>query len=195
MKHLTTILSALALVLVAILFFLHFNHVDKTSKSATGSVQRDSADFKIAYFDIDSLQTHYEYFKDVTNQIKSRENAMTSELSSLRSSFEKKMKEWQQRGANMSQAEGEAAQREYGQMQQRYEQRQMSLEQELQKHRLDMMTDVRKKIETYLQEYNKSKGYAFILSYEPGFMLYYKDSIYDITDDVIEGLNSTYKKK
>ena len=71
----------------------------------------------------------------------------------------------------------------------------MSLEQDLKKHQLDMMTDVRNKIEDFLKQYNKDKGYAFILSYEPGFMLYYKDSAYDITSDVINGLNAEYKAK
>ena len=195
MKHLSTVLSVLALVLIGVLFFLHFNHQEKISKISSESVRSDSSDFRIAYFDIDSLQTHYEYFKDVSNQIKAKENAMTSELSGMQSSFQKKMREWQQKGPNMSQSEGEAAQREYAQMQQRYEQRQIALEQDLQKQKLEMMTDIRKKIEEYLRDYNKTKGYAFILSYEPGFMLYYKDSVYDITGDVISGLNSTYKKK
>lgn len=195
MKHLATILSVLALALVGVLFYLHFNQQEKFNQISGNTVTRDSASFRIAYFDIDSLQTHYEYFKDVSNQIKAKENAMTTELSGMQNNFQKKMREWQQRGPNMSQSEGEAAQREYAQMQQRYEQRQMSLEQDLQKQKLDMMTDIRKKIEDYLREYNRDKGYAFILSYEPGFMLYYKDSIYDITSDVIAGLNSTYKKK
>ncbi len=57
-----------------------------------------------------------------------------------------------------------------------------------------MMTSVRNKIENYLKEFNKEKGYAFIMSYEPGFMLYYRDSTYDITNDVINGLNEEYKK-
>jgi len=81
-----------------------------------------------------------------------------------------------------------------GEMQQKFEQRKMLMEQELKKHQMDVMTDVRKKIENFLKEYNKEKGYAFILSYEPGFMLYYRDSVYDITNDVIRGLNDQYKK-
>ena len=71
----------------------------------------------------------------------------------------------------------------------------MSMEQDLKKHQVDLMTDVRNKIENYLKDYNKEKGYAFILSYEPGFMLYYRDSVYDITNDVIVGLNEQYKKE
>ena len=195
MKHISTILSILALVLVGVLFYLHFNQSpgNVSANRSSASVVQDSTAFRIAYFDIDSLQTHYEYFKDVSNQIRAKENAMTSELSNIQNTYQKKIKEWQDRGPNMSQAEGEAAQREYAQMQQKYEQRQISLDQSLQKNKIELMTDVRNRIEKFLSEYNKEKGYAFILSYEPGFMLYYKDSTFDITRDVIAGLNSEYK--
>lgn len=196
MKNISTILSILSLVLIAVLFYLHFSKRDtpKTISTPTQKLQT-TADFRIAYFDIDSLQTHFDYFKKVSTDMKARENAMTVELRSLENSYQKKIREWQEKGANMTQAEGEAAQREYAQMQQRYQKRQMDLEQDLQKQKVDLMTDLRKKVEDYLKEYNKDKGYAFILSYEPGFMLYYKDTLYDITDDLIAGLNEKYKSK
>jgi outer membrane protein len=195
MKNISTLLSIVALVLIGILFYLHFNHQEKINKISGDRLNRDTSNFRIAYFDIDSLQEHYQYFKDVSNDMKSKENAMASELSGMQATYQKKIREWQQKGPNMSQSEGEAAQREYAQMQQRYEQRQATLDQDLQKQKMEMMTDVRKKIETYLSDYNKTKGYAFILSYEPGFMLYYKDSTFDITNDVIKGLNAEYKQQ
>ncbi|HSB91781.1 MAG TPA: OmpH family outer membrane protein [Flavitalea sp.] len=195
MKNISTFLSIIALVLVGILYYLHFSSKDNSHKVPGERSNRDSSNFRIAYFDIDSLQEHYQYFKDVSNDMKSKENAMASELSGMQATYQKKIREWQQKGPNMSQTEGEAAQREYAQMQQRYEQRQTALDQDLQKQKMEMMTDVRKKIETYLSDYNKTKGYAFILSYEPGFMLYYKDSTFDITNDVIKGLNDQYKQQ
>lgn len=196
MKNISTFLSILALVLIGILFYLHFSSkVPARTTPGTPVAKPETADFKIAYFDIDSLQSHFDYFKKVSNEMKARENAMTVELRTLENSYQRKIKEWQDRGANMTQAEGEAAQREYAQMQQRYQKRQMDLEQELQKQKVDLMTDLRKKVEDYLKEYNKEKGYAFILSYEPGFMLYYKDTLYDVTTDVIDGLNQKYKAK
>jgi outer membrane protein len=196
MKNISTFLSILSLILIAVLFYLHFTKKDtvKTVAAPMNKVQT-GADFRIAYFDIDSLQTHFDYFKKVSTEMKARENAMTVELRSLENSYQKKIREWQEKGANMTQAEGEAAQREYAQMQQRYQKRQMDLEQDLQKQKVDLMTDLRKKVEDYLKEYNKDKGYAFILSYEPGFMLYYKDTLYDITSDLISGLNDKYKSK
>jgi outer membrane protein len=195
MKNISTLLSVVALIAVGVLYYLHFNTRQDSRKPATSNVRPDSTGFKIAYFDIDSLQTHYEYFKDVSSQIKAKESSITTELTNLQNSYQKKIREWQQKGPTMSQSEGEAAQREYAQMQQRYEQRQVMLEQELQKQKMEMMTDVRKRIEDYLRDFNQEKGYAFILSYEPGFMLYYKDSVYDITNDVIAGLNASYKSK
>jgi outer membrane protein len=195
MKNISTLLSILSLILIAVLFYLHFSAKKSPKLLATPATKGQLNNFKIAYFDIDSLQTHFEYFKKVSNEMKARENAMTVELRTLENSYQKKIREWQEKGANMTQAEGEAAQREYAQMQQRYQKRQMDLEQELQKQKVDLMTDLRKKVEDYLKEYNKQKGYAFILSYEPGFMLYYKDTLYDITNDVITGLNQKYKAK
>ena len=193
MKHLSTFLSVISLALIAVLFYLHFSQRPVVKTTLPSITKTKGSDFRIAYFDIDSLQAHFDYFKKVSNEMKARENAMTVELRTLENSYQKKIKEWQEKGANMTQAEGEAAQREYAQMQQRYQKRQMDLEQELQKQKVDLMTDLRKKVEDYLKEYNKEKGYAFILSYEPGFMLYYKDTLYDVTPDVIAGLNDKYK--
>ncbi|MBL7734123.1 MAG: OmpH family outer membrane protein [Chitinophagaceae bacterium] len=195
MKNISTYLSLLSLALIGVLFYLHFNTTEKKSHEVVRGDQKENASFKIAYFDIDSLQAKYDYFKDVSDKVKSKESSMTSQLNSLQQKYQKRMKELQDKAPTMTQSEGEAAQREYVQMQQKYQENQMSLEQDLKKHQIDMMTDVRNKIEDYLKKYNKDKGYAFILSYEPGFMLYYRDSLYDITSDVINGLNAEYKAK
>jgi outer membrane protein len=192
MRHISTYLSILALVAVGFLYYLHFKQEKKSVVHTSKSVSTGSNDFRIAYFDIDSLQEKYQYFKDVSGQMKQKEANLSSQMDALQNTYQKRLKELQEKGPTMTQSEGEAAQREVAQMQQKFQQRQMSMEQDLKKHQVDLMTDVRNKIENYLKEYNREKGYAFILSYEPGFMLYYKDSVYDITDDVIAGLNEQY---
>ena len=193
MKNISTYLSLLSLVLVGVLFYLYFSKPTHGDDHPQKQRESEATHFKIAYFDIDSLQNNYQYFKDVSGQIKKKEGDITAQLSSLQDSYQRRIKELQAKSSTMTQTEGEAAQREYTQMQQKYQQRQMAMEQDLKKNQIDMMSDVRSKIENYLKEYNKQHGYAFILSYEPGFMLYYKDSAYDITNDVIRGLNEEYK--
>ncbi|MFT4024048.1 MAG: OmpH family outer membrane protein [Flavihumibacter sp.] len=85
-------------------------------------------------------------------------------------------------------------QREYTQMQQNYQQRRMSLEQQLENLKMDYKKNIKTKIEGYLKEFNKNKGYSFIMSYEPELM-FYKDTVYNITNQLIDGLNAEYKKK
>ena len=193
MRNISTILSIIALVLVGVLFYLYFSN-GKEKKPATVVTEKgEEKVFKIAYFDIDSLQAHYEYFKDAFKDARSKESSMNAELTDMTNSYQRRIRELQAKGETMSQTESEAAQREVNMMQQRFSERKAALEQDLQRTQVDLMTKVRKSVEDYLKEYNKTQGYSFIMSYEPGLMMYYKDSVYDITSDLLKGLNDKYK--
>lgn len=195
MKNISTILSILALVLIGVLFYFQFSKGTQQKKSAVATDKSAGNSFSVAYFDIDSLQEHYEYFKDVSGDMKKKENAMNAELNDLTNKYQRTVRKWQEKGNNITQAEMETAQREVGLQQQQIQQRKGELEQEMQKLQVDRMSELRKQVEEFLKDYNKSKKYAYILSYEPGFIIYYKDSAYNITNDLIEGLNMQYKDK
>ena len=149
----------------------------------------------MAYFNLDSLEAHYQYFKDVLDQVKGKESEMNSELSGMEKNYQKKISEWQKKAPTMSQTESQEAQQEYAQMQQNYQMRKQTLQESLMKHNEDLKTDIRKKIEDYLKEYNKTKGYNYIISYDANSFIYLKDTANNITNDLIGGLNAAYKKK
>jgi len=195
MRNISTILSVIALLAVGVLYWLDFSGNKKLEKQINTQTvkKKDSAVVRIAYFDIDSLQTHYQYFKDAESQMAEKENTMTSQLSDLDARNQRKIKEWNTKKATMTQAEYDAAMQEYAQMQRTFEQTKYTLQQNLQKIQMDLMTDLRKKVEEFLIDYNKQKGYTFILAYQPNNLIYYKDSTNDITDDLIDGLNAQYK--
>lgn len=195
MKYLSLVLSAVATLISGYLLVQHTSKKSGTSDSgaSTEAAAGAAAEFKIAYFDIDSLQNKYEYFKDALAQLKAKEENMNKELSGLERSYQKKINEWQQQGASMSQSQAEAVQREYGQMQQNYQQRRLTLEQQLENLKMDYKKNIKTKIEEYLREFNKDKGYAYIISYEPELM-FYRDTVYNITEQIIQGLNAEYKK-
>lgn len=194
MKNISTIFSTLSLVLIAILYFLFFSQKNSASKPVI-SLEKQPAggSFKIAYFDIDSLEANYSYFKDVLTQVKSRENAMNAELSGMEKTYQKKISEWQQKGNNMSQAESEQVQREYATMQQNYQSRKQALQEDLFKQNEDLKSTIKKKIEVYLKDYNKDRNYSYIFAYESNSFMYYQDTTYNITRDLINGLNANYK--
>jgi outer membrane protein len=65
--------------------------------------------------------------------------------------------------------------------------------QELQDESIKKIQEVKKSIEAYLKEFNKNKNYSYILS-SSNDIIYLKDTTYNITNELIQGLNETYKK-
>jgi|SRR5882724_5217626 len=194
MNKFSTILIAFAFVLIGLLFYLHFTHVEELKKVSVVAEKNAHTSFKIAYFDPDSLQVHYDYCRETFDKIKADEKSMNIQLGELMNKNQQRIREWQEKGTNMSQKEGEQAKVEYNNMQDEFEKTKKSLEQSLQKQQMDLMTTVRNKIEAYLKAYGREHGYSYIISYEPAFM-YYKDSVYDITNDIVTGLNADYKRE
>lgn len=200
MKNISLALNAVLLVAVIVLYVLFFKQKTTASTAPIAKVPVATAPagagngIRIAYFNMDSLEKHYNYIKDTRSQLKSQEQGISNELENLKKNYMTRVNALQQKAQSMSQQEGEAAQSEINQMQMAYQQREAQLTQELQDKQFKSMQDVSKKIEDFLKTYNQEKAYAFIFSHQPGDFIYYTDSIYNITNDIVEGLNSSYKK-
>jgi outer membrane protein len=50
------------------------------------------------------------------------------------------------------------------------------------------------KIKNYCKEFNKDKKYSYIIAREPG-LFYYTDTAYNVTSELLKGLNAFYDKK
>lgn len=197
MRNIAIVPGLLALLLTGVLFYVVYHKPQPATVTAavSGSNQTVPNSLRMAYFNLDSLEAHYQYFKDVLDQVKGKESEMNAELSGMEKNYQKKITEWQKKAPTMSQAEGQEAQQEYAQMQQNYQMRKQTLQESLLKHNEDLKADIRKKIEDYLKEYNRAKGYNYIISYDANSFIYLKDTANNITDDLIGGLNAEYKKK
>jgi outer membrane protein len=150
--------------------------------------------FKIAYFEMDSIENNYEYLKDVKNQLKAKENQLTGQLTALKNKYMQKVNKYQQEAQTMTQERQGALQQELMQEQKMIQNKEQAMGGDLQDESFKKMQVVNKTIEDYLKEFNKDKGYSYILAHQPG-TIYYKDTKYDITSEVLRGLNAGYKKK
>jgi outer membrane protein len=197
MRNIAIVPGLLALLLTGVLFYVIYHKPQAAPVVVPASEMNHPVgnNFRMAYFNLDSLEAHYQYFKDVLDQVKGKENEMNAELNSMEKSYQKKITEWQKKGSAMSQTESQEAQQEYAQMQQNYQTRKQTLQESLLKHNEDLKSDIRKKIEDYLKEYNKTKGYNYIIAYDANSFIYLKDSTSNITDDLVSGLNAAYNKK
>ena len=200
MKNASLILNIVLLVAVGVLFYLHFSEkkapqqvrVSSSTQSGTG-VAHDE-DFRIAYFEMDSVNNSFQLIKDVKNQLSREEEKINSELARLQKTYNDRITHYQGQSQTMSQVESEKANRDILQLQDKIRTTKQDLESRYQDLYMRKMQDVKSKVEDYLKEYNKNKGYSYILAYEPGF-IFYRDSSLNITSDIISGLNDKYKKK
>ena len=200
MKNVSVALNVILLIAVGVLYFLFFK--GKGPAAATPNTTKDAANTslptKLAYFDMDSVENRYTYIKQVREQLKGKEQAISGEMNGLKKGYMERIQQLQAKAQTMSQQEGEAAQSEINQMQQKLQQREAELTQSLQGEQFKMMQDINKKIEEFLKTFNQKKQYAFIFSHQPGDFIYYKDSLCNITSDIVNGLNAaaaTEKKR
>lgn len=193
MKNFIVGLNIATTLAVAVLFYLYFAD-KKTTTAATTTTAAAAGGFRIAYFESDSIQNHFEYFKDIRTALQAKDQANSKQLNELKNIFTNKYQTLQRAAQNLSQAELASQQQELVQMERTYQGKEQMLAQEMQDESFKKLQDVKKKIEDYLKEYNKDKGFAYVFSSAPEFM-YLKDSVYNITDDVIKGLNKLYPKK
>lgn len=197
-KNILLVVNALLVIAVAFLLYKQFTE-DK--KAPAGAVQAGSVkepvtgkNLVFAYIDTDSIQVKYELAKVVQNEIKRKESAITAEMERLEKNYKNKIAGYQQRQASMSPEQMEAAGREVQGMQQQIMEKKQSLTEDFNNFIASKNMSVMNEIKDYLKEYNANGRYSFIFSYEPG-LFYYKDSAFDITSDVLHGLNDQYRNK
>ena len=125
---------------------------------------------KIAYVEVDSLMTQYDFAKDYSVTLQKKSNNARNTLT--------------QKG-NALQAALERQQRDLQELQAR-------LENELASETAKFNEALRDSLQNFLKAYNKDKNYDLILS-KAGDNILYAGKKFDITQDVINGLNKRYK--
>lgn len=193
MNKIALVISILALALGGVSLYLATKEdKPKAVKESASRSDSGSRQFKMAYFEMDSLENNYEYVKEIREMLKQKEESNRRELQSLETKFRQEMAGWNQKGAAISQAESDAMNRRYQDMSNIYASKEKELIDALNAESQKKLMDVNKRISDFLKEYNKTKGYTYIITNEQS-LIYYKDSVYDITRDVVDGLNALYK--
>jgi outer membrane protein len=200
MKNFQSILLYLVAAAVAILFVLHFSGKGGENNSRTKAVSKDSnavapQQLRVAYIDLDTLQQYYEYFKLKNGEIEKEKQRIEEEIQRGLEKLERDRVDFLKKGNSITQVEAENFQRDYQNRYQQLQTRQQTLQNQHLGNQDKAIEDIKKRINEYLKEYNKTGKYSFIFStQEANPTLYYKDTLFDITRDVIKGLNETYQQ-
>ncbi len=197
MKQALLIVNSLLVLAVGFLLYKQFSSSGSVTAKDTMHKGKDSlANKKIlfAYIDMDSIQMKYEVAKAAQKEIKNKDAVVGSELEKMGKAYQNKLSGYQQKAQTMTEAEAEAARQDLEAMQNQIAEKRQSLYDEFNLFVSNKNMAVKKKIEDFLKEFNADKTYSFIFAYEPG-LFYFKDTVYDITSQVLKGLNNQAKKE
>lgn len=165
---------------------------DKTPASA----QKSGECAKIAYVEVDSIMTQYKFCKEYSKILETKGNniqktlaAKQQQLQAAAANFQQKI---QQNAYTREQAEAiQAGLQKQNNDLQVLNQR---LSAEFQTETENFNKALHDSLQHYLAFYNKDKKYSLIFS-KQGDNLLYADKAYDITNELVAGLNKAYKGK
>jgi len=150
---------------------------------------------RIAYVEVDSLMTQYKYCKEFTEILQRKSNNARNTLNQKGQALQSAMVNFQQKLNNngfTSREQAEGQQAAIQRQQQSLQELQARLESELANETSKYNDGLRDSLMHFLDKYNKDKKYDLILT-KQGDNILYAAKRFDITSDVINGLNKAYK--
>ncbi|MBR6989578.1 MAG: OmpH family outer membrane protein [Bacteroidaceae bacterium] len=186
MKNLKTVLAA-----ACVLVFAACNNKQAGTETAPANVK--SGDLKIAYVEIDSLMSQYQFCKDYTLLLTKKGENIRATLNQKAKTLDSDAQEFQRKLQNNAYTQERAEQENARlvKMQQDLQALQERLSNEFDAETAKYNNAMRDSITSFLKIYNQDKGYSLVLS-KAGDNMLLADPSLDITNDVVVGLNKRY---
>lgn len=193
MKRTSFVLNGLLALAVALTFTQCTNN-NNAQPSTTASANSTSG-MKIAYVEIDSLLTKYNFWNDLSEQMIKKEENIRTTLNEKGRKLEKEAQEFQRKIENNGFTSRERAEQEQARLmkqQQDLQELQQKLSEELAAENQKNSLQLRDSINSFLKVYNQDKGYDLIISNAGFDNLLYANPAFNITNEIVEGLNARY---
>ncbi len=196
MKRFTYLINGFAALALIALFSQCAGNTDtKTAANSDSASALATGDLKLAYVDVDTLLTKYNFCIDLNEAMMKKEENIRLTLNQKAATLEKDQKEFQKKYENNAFISPERAQQEYNRLmkaQQDLQELSNKLSNELATETAKNNLQLRDSINNFIQAYNKIKGYNMIFSNTGFDNLLYADQSMNITNAIVEGLNARY---
>ena len=189
------ILSSVAFAAVAALALVSCNKSQPQVEAKSES--KAPAELKIAYVEVDSIMTQYTFAKEYSALLEKKGQNIQATIAQKGQALQAAAANFQQKiqqNAFTSREQAESQQAAIQRDQANLQSLQQRLSNEFAAEQEKYNKALHDSIAHYLAAYNKDKKYSIIFS-KSGDNLLYADKAYDITKEVIAGLNKAYKCK
>ena len=189
------IFGTLALAAMTTLAFTSCNKQNSQAENKSESNTKAApTSMKIAYVEVDSIMSQYKFCKDYSLILQKKGQNIQSTLASKQQALQAAAANFQQKVQQNAYTREQAEAIQAGLQKQSADLQGINqrLSNEFQVETEKYNAALRDSLRHFLNEYNKDKKYSLILS-KAGDNLLYADKAFDITNDVVAGLNKAYK--
>lgn len=191
MKNISLILNAVLLVAVGVLYYLQFS--GKKSSAETGSeASFDIGELKVAYINSDTVLEHYDYLKASAEVLEAKKKKVEQDYINRAQSLQNEIAAYQRNMNNMTVGQVRAVEEDLGKKQQNLQLYEQSLTQELMNDQAKLNKELYERVTAFLKKYGAERGLHIVLKLDTSSDVLYGIEALDITQDVINGLNTAY---
>lgn len=199
MKKIQIIVDVVLLAAVAALFVIVLsgrkNHGAEVCEG--GAVSGENAILPIAYINLDSLLVNYTFAQEANEKLMSKQEDARLKLNTKMRTFQKEYADFQRKLENNAFLSRERAENEAQRLQQKQQDLQnleAKLTQDILEENQKLNLQLADTLTQFLDEFNADGRYHIILSNQGKDNVIMASEGYDITNEVLEGLNKRYTK-
>lgn len=196
MNKLQILINVILVAAVAALFVIFFS---KKAPAATETLVTGTSEvMPVAYLNVDSLLANYTFAQEASEKLMSKQEDARVKMNTKLRTFQNEVADFQRKLENNAFLSRERAEKE----QQRLAKKEQELQELEAKLTQDIMIENQKlnqqladSLNNFLKEFNADGRYHVILSNTAKDNVLMANEQYDITNDVVNGLNARYQKK
>lgn len=197
MNKIQIVVDVVLVAAIVALFAIFFSNKPAKGTAEPSAVIAQGEALPIAYLNVDSLLTNYTFAQDASERLMQKQEDARLKLNTKARSLQNEMADFQRKLDNNAFLSRERAEKE--------QQRLIKKQQDLQDLEAKLTEDIMLENQTlnkqladtltlFLQTYNADGRYQIILSNTAKDNVLMAADQYDITDEVVAGLNKRYKK-
>lgn len=191
MNRLQTIINALLIAAVSFLAYQVYQCKNECKSSALlPAVNTSGSSPSIVYLSTDSLLEKYPYYDQLKKDFEKKHDSLDKVMNGKMKALENEIKAYQEKAPTMTDDQRQREEERLYRKQQDFGKMRQTLLDELGEEEEKIMNNIYKDLSSVLKEYNKSRGYHFILGYQKGSGILLANDSLNITREIIEAVNA-----
>lgn len=195
MNKIQIVINVILVAAVATLFGIVL--AGKKPASAEVAVSNPSEVMPVAYLNVDSLLANYTFAQEASEKLMTKQEDARVKMNTKLRTFQNEVADFQRRLENngfLSRERAEQAQQKLAKKEQELQELEAKLTQDIMLENQKLNVQLADSLTNYLKEFNADGRYHVILSNTAKDNVLMAADQYDITDEVVAGLNARCKK-